>query len=370
VVATGAPLMHDASRRRLADVLTALRHRVSLDEAGTCSPPTPSSACSRAALARRHPPEWLAETLAIAARCHFSPAELRYEYPRRSSRPGHARAHLRALVGQGCAGATRRPDGRSQVPPRSEQVEKELALIAELRYEAFFLTVEDIVRFARSRGILCQGRGSAANSVVCYALGVTEVDRRSQPALRALHLPRAQRAARHRRGFRARPARRSHPVHLRQIRPRPGRPGRHRDPLPPRSACATWAALGFDSGQLDQLVRRLAWWDGLRSPPSESAKPASTPTIRGSSCCSTGQRARRLSPPPVPARGRLRDLPGPLAELVPVENAAMEGRTVIQWDKDDLETLGLLKVDVLALGMLSAIRRSLALIGAGGGPSR
>jgi error-prone DNA polymerase len=185
VVATGAPLMHDASRRRLADVLTALRHRVSLDEAGTLLAANAEQRLQpRSVLARRHPPEWLAESLAIAARCHFSPGELRYEYPEEIVPPGLTpSAHLRALVGQGLR--RRYPpgaDGSGRIPTAvREQALKELALIAELRYEAFFLTVEDIVRFARSRGILCQGRGSAANSVVCYALGITEVDR-ARPA--------------------------------------------------------------------------------------------------------------------------------------------------------------------------------------------
>ncbi len=183
VAATGAPLMHDASRRRLADVLTALRHRLTLDEAGyRLAANAERRLQPRPVLARRHPPDWLAETLAIAARCHFSPAELRYEYPREIVPPGATPiSHLRALVDQGRTPPNPPgPDGVDRVPPRVRtQAEAELALIAELRYEAFFLTVEDIVRFARSQKILCQGRGSAANSVVCYALGMLSAIRRS-----------------------------------------------------------------------------------------------------------------------------------------------------------------------------------------------
>ena len=124
---------------------------------------------------RAYAPEWLDETLKIAARCHFSLNELRYEYPEEIVPPGAtATSHLRALTE---AGARERfPEG---VPPAVRaQIEKELALVAELKYEAFFLTIEDVVRFARSKGILCQGRGSAANSVVCYCLRITEVDPR------------------------------------------------------------------------------------------------------------------------------------------------------------------------------------------------
>ncbi len=265
VVATGAPLMHDASRRRLADVLTALRHRVSLDEAGTLLAANAEQRLQpRSVLARRHPPAWLAESLAIAARCQFSPGELRYEYPEEIVPPGLTpSAHLRALVGQGLR---RRyppgPDGRGRIPPAvREQALKELALIAELRYEAFFLTVEDIVRFARSRDILCQGRGSAANSVVCYALGITEVD----PGQASLLFE----------GFISRERNEppdidvdfEHDRREEVIQYIYAKYGRDRAALAatviryrPRSALRdVGRALGFDPGQLDHLSRRLAW---------------------------------------------------------------------------------------------------------------
>lgn len=369
VVATGAPLMHDASRRRLADVLTALRHRVSLDEAGTLLAANAEQRLQpRSVLARRHPPEWLAESLAIAARCHFSPGELRYEYPEEIVPPGLTpSAHLRALVGQGLR--RRYPpgaDGSGRIPTAvREQALKELALIAELRYEAFFLTVEDIVRFARSRGILCQGRGSAANSVVCYALGITEVDPGEARLLFERFISRE----------------RNEPPdidvdfeHDRReevIQYIYTKYGRSRAALAatviryrPRSALRdVGRALGFDPGQLDHLSRRLAWWDGLQ---------VAAERVREAGLDPDSPRVRMLLELANQLVGFPRHLSqhvggfiisrGPLAELVPVENAAMAERTVIQWDKDDLETLGLLKVDVLALGMLSAIRRSLALV--------
>ena len=369
VASTCAPLMHHASRRRLADVLTALRHRLTLDEAGyLLAANGEQRLLPREALARRHPPEWLAETLAIAARCHFSPAELRYEYPHEIVPPGATPAsHLQRLVDRGLR--RRYPPGtdeRSQVPPRvAEQVAKELALIAELRYEAFFLTVEDIVRFARSRGILCQGRGSAANSVVCYALGVTEVD----PGEASLLFERF--ISRERNEPPDIDVDFEHDRREEVIQYIYAKYGRDRAALAatviryrPRSALRdVGRALGFDLGQLDQLTRRLAWWDGRKVAPER---------IREAGLDPDSPRVQLLLELANEIVGFPRHLSqhvggfvisrGPLAELVPVENAAMEGRTVIQWDKDDIETLGLLKVDVLALGMLSAIRRSLQLV--------
>jgi len=370
VAATGAPLMHDASRRRLADVLTALRHRLTLDEAGyRLAANAERRLQPRPVLARRHPPDWLAETLAIAARCHFSPAELRYEYPREIVPPGTTPiSHLRALVDQGL---THRyppgPDGVDRVPPRVRtQAEAELALIAELRYEAFFLTVEDIVRFARSQKILCQGRGSAANSVVCYALGVTEVD----PGQATLLFERF--ISRERNEPPDIDVDFEHDRREEVIQYIYRKYGRDRAALAatviryrPKSALRdVGRALGFDPGQLDQLTRRLAWWDGREVAPErirEAGLDPASPRV-----ALLLELANRLVGFPRHLSQHVGGFVisrGPLAELVPIENAAMTDRTVIQWDKDDLEALGLLKVDVLALGMLSAIRRSLKLIG-------
>jgi error-prone DNA polymerase len=276
--------------------------------------------------------------------------------------------YLRSEVEQGWPCAT-----RPAFPTRSgKQIEHELALIAELQYEAYFLTVYDIVKFARSRGILCQGRGSAANSAVCYALGITEVDPApSSAAVRALHLEGAQRTARHRRRLRAPAARGSHPVHLRQIRPRARRAGGHRHPLPPRSALRdTGRALGIDLDRIDALTGVAGLVGQARSMPERFAAvgldPAS-PRVEKWLILAEQLRGfpRHLSQHVggfVISRGRL-------DRLVPIENAAMEARSVIQWDKDDIDALGLMKVDVLALGMLTAIRRALDAISQRAGAS-
>jgi error-prone DNA polymerase len=174
LAAAGDVHMHLRSRRPLQDALTAIRLGMSLERCGRALFPNAERHLrARVRLAQLYPPELLAETVAIAARCRFSLDELRYEYPQELVPEGATPAgHLARLTGEGLA--QRFPDG---VPQRVRAlVDYELQLIAELRYEAFFLTVHDIVRFARERGILCQGRGSAANSAVCYALGITEVD--------------------------------------------------------------------------------------------------------------------------------------------------------------------------------------------------
>ena len=370
VVSTCAPLMHSPERKPLADALGALRHRCSLDEAGyRLAPNREAHLLPREELGLRHPAAWLAESLRIAARCHFTLDALRYEYPEEIVPPGAtAASHLRALVERGLG--RRYPAWANGSAPLPEgirhQVNKELALISELRYEAFFLTVEDIVRFARSKDILCQGRGSAANSVVCYTLGITEV----APAEASLLFERF--ISRERNEPPDIDVDFEHDRREDVIQYIYAKYGRDRAALAatviryrPRSALRdAGRALGFDGGQIDQLVRRLAWWDGLRIAPER---------IREAGLDPDNPRIHQLLDLANALVGFPRHLSqhvggfvisrGHLSELVPVENAAMEDRTVIQWDKDDLETLGLLKVDVLALGMLSAIRRSLALIG-------
>ncbi|WP_374483266.1 error-prone DNA polymerase [Zoogloea sp.] len=369
VASTCAPLMHHPSRQPVADVLSALRHHCSLDEAGyRLAANAELHLQSRQRLARRHPPEWLAETLVIAARCHCPLGELGYQYPDEIVPPGAtAGSHLRALVD---AGLRRRyppaTHGRDQVPADIRaQADKELALIIDLKYEAFFLTVEDIVRFARSKKILCQGRGSAANSVVCYALGITEVKPEEG------HLLFERFVSKERREPPDIDVDFEHDRREEIIQYIYNKYGRDRAALAatviryrPRSALRdVGRALGFDLGQLEQLSRRLAWWDGSRVAPERLREAGLDPDA---------PRTQLLLELANTLVGFPRHLSqhvggfvisrGPLAELVPVENAAMADRTVIQWDKDDLETLGLLKVDVLALGMLSAIRRSLDLI--------
>ena len=360
LIAAGDVHMHVRSRRRLQDALTAIRLGKPVAECGRALYPNGERHLRlRARLAQLYPPALLAETVAIAARCNFSLDELRYEYPQELVPAGETPASwLRKLTE---AGLCRRfPAG---TPPSVRGlVEHELKLIAELRYEAFFLTVHDVVSFARSREILCQGRGSAANSAVCYALGITEVDPGRMSMLFERFVSKE----------------RDEPPdidvdfeHQRReevIQYVYGKYGRERAALAatvicyrPRSAVRDLGkALGFSLEQVDRVAKLLSWWDD---------KSALQERVREAGLEPQSLQVRQLLALARELAGFPRHLSqhvggfvisrGPLAELVPVENAAMPERTVIQWDKDDLESLGLLKVDVLALGMLSAIRRAL-----------
>ena len=365
VAASGA-LMHDAARRPLADVLTATRLRLTVAEAGRqLAANAERRLHPRAELARRYPPALLAETLAVAARCSFRLDELRYEYPAELVPPGETPAGwLRRLTEDGLAWRYREASGA--VPPRVRtQVEHELALIAALGFEAYFLTVHDIVRFARSRAILCQGRGSAANSVVCWALGITEVD----PELGIMLFERFISKERNEPpdidvDF-------EHDRREEVIQYLYTKYGRERAALAAtviryraRSALRdVGRALGFPLTQIERLTRDHFWFDGRHILPErlqEAGLDPASPTVQRLAALTEELIGfpRHLSQHVggfVIARGRL-------DELVPIENAAMPERTVIQWDKDDLDALGLLKIDVLALGMLSALRRTLALV--------
>ena len=359
LVAAGDVHMHLRSRRRLQDALTAIRLGVPVGRCGrNLFANGERHLRLRARLAQLYPPELLAETVAIAERCAFSLESLQYEYPEELVPPGETPASwLGKLAADGLQ--WRFPGGA----PRGVRalVERELALIAELGYEAFFLTVHDVVRFARSRGILCQGRGSAANSAVCYCLGITEVD----PGRMSMLFERFVSKERNEPpdidvDF-------EHQRREEVIQYLYGKYGRERAALAATVICYRPRSALRDLGKalevdLD-LSRSLAWWDGKSVLPErirEAGLDPESPPV---------QRLLALA-------GDLVGFPrhlsqhvggfvisrGPLAELVPVENAAMPERTVIQWDKDDLEALGLLKVDVLALGMLSAIRRALCFI--------
>ena len=340
--AAGDVHMHRRSRRRLQDLLTAIRHGCTLAMAGTrLFPNGERHLRPLAALARLYPPELLAASVAIAERCQFDLGQLHYEYPAELVPAGSsAGEHLRALSMAGAR--TRWPDS---VPPAvAALLEKELQLIADLRYEHFFLTVHDVVAFARARGILCQGRGSAANSAVCYALGITEVD----PARMTLLFER----------FISRERREAPDIDV-----------------------------DFEHERREEVIQYIYTKYGRE----RTALAATVITYRSRSARRDVERALGALPETASAReraahvelaaqlvGELRGFPRhlsqhvggfvisgePLHELVPIENAAMPDRTVIQWDKDDLETLGLLKVDVLALGMLTAVRKALELTGA------
>ncbi|QKT04742.1 error-prone DNA polymerase [Ectothiorhodospiraceae bacterium 2226] len=363
LVAAGDVHMHVPERRPLQDLVTAIRLTVPVHQAGHALHPNGERHLRpRARLAKLYPPELLAETLRVAARCRFSLDELRYEYPDELVPPGRTAADwLRQLTEEGIA--QRWPAGP---PPRvREQVERELALIEELRYEPYFLTVHDVVRYAREQGILCQGRGSAANSAVCYCLGITSVDPAQSDMLFERFISRERNEPPdidvdfeherreeviqylYRKYTRERAALAATVISYR-----------------PRSALRdAGKALGLDLDQVDRLASSLAWWDRRELLPQrlrEAGFDPDNPVV---------QRLLELV-------GQLLGFPrhlsqhvggfviarGPLAELVPVENAAMAERTVIQWDKDDLDALGLLKIDCLALGMLSAIRRAFDLV--------
>ncbi|WP_374690736.1 error-prone DNA polymerase, partial [Accumulibacter sp.] len=363
-VAAGDVHMHRRGRRAVQDTLTAIRLRSTLSAAGLALFANGERHLrSRLRLARLYPPELLAETLRIAGRCSFSLDELRYEYPDEVVPPGQTpSSFLRDEVGRGL----QRRYGGSVPAGVGARVEHELALIGELAYEPYFLTVYDIVNFARSRGILCQGRGSAANSAVCYCLGITEVD----PARSNLLF---ERFISRERGeppdidvdF-------EHERREEVIQYLYGRYGRERAAL--TAAVSTYRtrgalrdvgrALGFGLAQINALTGSLAWWDRREQLPARlqavGLDPAAPRVARWLLLADTLRGFPRHLSQHV---GGFVIARGPLARLVPVENAAMPERTVIQWDKDDLDTLGLLKIDILALGMLSAIHRALDLTG-------
>jgi len=368
-VAAGDVHMHRRGRRALQDVLTAIRLNTPLREVGYALFPN-GERCLRPLqrLQELYPAPLLAETLAIAERCAFTLDELRYEYPEEIVAAGETpTSHLRALTERGCA--RRWPGG---VPPAVRSgLEHELRLIAELKFEPFFLTVHDVVQYARSQKILCQGRGSAANSVVCYCLEITEVDPSRMSMLFERFISKE----------------RNEPPdidvdfeHERReevIQYIYRKYGRERAALAatiisyrPRSALRdVGKALGLNPSEVDRLARGFQWWDGQLIDPER---------IRAAGFDPGDIRTRRFMALTSEILGFPRHLSqhvggfviarGRLDELVPIENAAMPDRTVIQWDKDDLDALGLLKVDVLGLGMLSAIRRAFDLINEFGGP--
>jgi error-prone DNA polymerase len=414
--------MHVRARRALQDTLTAVRLKTPLSACGHALFPNGERHLrSRARLASVYPAELLAETVKIAERCHFSLDELRYEYPEEIVPPTEtATSWLRKLVEQGLAEryGHRSESSKSEVPSSESTdhptrcsdsavcrdanrttdhevaegpslmhgdsafrcttvpanvralIEHELALIAELRYEPYFLTVQDIVAFAREKKILCQGRGSAANSAVCYALHITEVDPARMQMLFERFISKE----------RIEPP--DFDVDFEHQRREEvmqyvyDKYGRDRAALAatlityrPKSAVRdVGRAFGLDLAQLDRLAGVFAFWDGRAIHPDrirEAGFDPENPVIR------------RV----ITIGGQLLGFPRHLSQhvggfviarallerMVPVENAAMAKRTVIQWDKDDLDAMGLLKVDCLALGMLSAIRRSLEMVSAARG---
>jgi error-prone DNA polymerase len=363
IVASGNTHMHCRQRRKLQDALTAIRLRKPLESIGTgIYPNNERFLRPLPVLERIYPTKLLEETLAVAERIEFALDELRYEYPHELVPDGETPAsQLRALVAEGKR--WRWPHG---TPQRVEGLlAHELELIAELQYEAYFLTVHDVVRFARSRDILCQGRGSAANSAVCYCLGITEVDPARMEVLVERFISKE----------------RDEPPdidvdfeHDRReevIQYIYGKYSRERAALAAtviryraKSAIRDLGkALGLEEARITALARSMRWWDGRKVDPEQIREAGLDPD--NSKIVQLLDLTRALIGFPRHLSQHVGGFvisQGPLTRLVPIENAAMPERSIIQWDKNDLEELGLLKVDVLGLGMLSAIRRSFELI--------
>jgi error-prone DNA polymerase len=359
LVASGDAHMHIPERQPLQDVVTAIRLGKTVNELGrNAFPNSERHLRSRRRLAELYPPDLLAATIEIAAKCNFSMSELGYYYPPELVPPGETPAsHLRNLTELGLQ--RRYPEG---TPPKVRDiVEKELALIEEKRFEAFFLTVYEIVVFARSQKILCQGRGSAANSVVCYALGITEVDPNLIDVLFERFISRERNEEpdidvdfEHQR-------REEVIQHIYDTY------GRHRTALAAtvisyrrKSALRdVGKAMGLSLDQVDKLSKTLSWWDRpgeMGSRLREAGFDPNNPLLQQIVCLAMALKGfpRHLSQ----HVGGFVIAETSLARMVPIQNATMEKRAVIEWDKDDLEALGLLKVDVLALGMLTAIRKT------------
>ena len=362
-VACGDVRMHRRSRRALMDVMCALALGRPLAECGLALAANGERHLRPIeTLARLYPEAWLAETQRLADACSFDPGALQYRYPAELvPKPYTPSRWLRHLTLQGMK--KRFPRGAPDAVRKL--VARELDLIEQMGVEAFFLTVHDVVRFARSRDILCQGRGSAANSAVCYCLHITEVDPARQQLLFERFISKE----------------RDEPPdidvdfeHERReevLQYIYDKYGRTRAALAatvicyrPKSALKdVGRALGFDPQRMNRLTDSLAWWDDPGVWPERLRECGFEPD---------GAAARQLLTLTSELIGFPRHLSQhvggmviadePLHHLVPVENAAMADRTIIQWDKDDLESLGLLKVDCLSLGMLTALRKSMALV--------
>ncbi|MCA9225926.1 MAG: error-prone DNA polymerase, partial [Planctomycetales bacterium] len=365
LVAAGDVHYHSPERLPLHDVLTATRLGTNVREVAENRFPNAElhlRTKQEIAAAFRSAPEALARTLEIADRCHFSLDELRYEYPEELAPPGLT--PIRHLTELTWRGAERRyPAGVPEKVARA--VRHELRLIEELRYEAYFLTVFDMVRFARERGILCQGRGSAANSAVCFCLGVTSVDPDRTDLLFERFVSRERNEApdididfEHERREEV----------LQYLYEKYGREraGMTAVVITYRVRSAVrdvGKALGLSLDRVDRLAKQVEGHHHEPLLPERCRQVGIDPETE------IGRRLIYLVNELVGFPRHLSQHVGgmvithrPLCELAPIENAAMEGRTVIEWDKDDLDELGILKVDCLSLGMLTAIRKCFALV--------
>ncbi len=369
MVALGDVLMHHAGRRQLADVLTCMREHITIDRIGTRALANAERRLKGAGDMQRmfrHHPAALRRTLEITARCGFCLSELSYDYPDEMANGEPPQARLARLAAEGLQ---RRYPGGAPDKARA-QVKKELALVKKLGFPAYFLTVHDIVKFAKSQGILCQGRGSAANSILCYLLGITDVS----PETISMVVERF--ISEHRGEPPDIDVDFEHERREEVIQHIYAKYGRHRAGL-----CATvihfrsraairevGKVMGLSqdvtanlSGQIWGMSGKGADPERIRELGLDMTDPRLAQTIR-----LIGQIIgfpRHLSQ----HVGGFIITKGRLDALCPIANAAMEDRTVIEWDKDDIDTLGILKVDILSLGMLTCIRKSFDLIAAHGG---
>ena len=365
LLASAHPLMHHGRRRRIADVMTAIRTSNRVDTLGRAALANAERRLRSEAEMRglfADYPDAIDATMRVATKLQFCLSQLRYEYPSEVTEDESPLARLSRLAQEGLA--WRYPSG---APERVQKMlDHELALIAKLKYEPYFLTVRDVVHFARSRGILCQGRGSAANSVVCYCLGVTSVS----PEIGTMVFERFVSEARDEPpdidvDF-------EHERREEVIQWIYERFGRHRAGL-----CATVVhyrgkrairevgrAMGLSEDTVSALSSQL--WGFFSTKGVEAERMAEIGLDLND------RRLRQTIDLVDEIQGFPRHLSqhvggfimteGRLDELVPIENATMEDRTVICWDKDDIDSLGILKVDVLSLGMLTCIRKAFDLL--------
>ncbi len=364
MVAIGDVLMHHGKRKQLADVLTCMRHHITIDQIGTRALPNAERRLKGHAdmvrLFRNHPAA-VKRSMEIAARCSFDLSELSYEYPDEIADGERPMARLERLAREGLQ--RRYPQGPTE--KAKNQLEKELKLVTKLDFPAYFLTVHDIVQYARSQGILCQGRGSAANSIICYLLGITDVSpetitmvverfvseyrgeppdidvdfehERREEVIQWIY----QRYGRHRAGLCATV------IHFRS-RAAISEVGKVMGLSQDITAGLSGQIWGMSNGGADpDRIREL----GLDL---NDRRLAQTIRLIGEIIGFPRHLSQHV--------GGFIITKGRLDELCPIENAAMDDRTIIEWDKDDIDALGILKVDVLSLGMLTCIRKSFDLL--------
>ncbi|AKT42232.1 error-prone DNA polymerase [Chondromyces crocatus] len=365
VIASARPLYHHPSRKPVADVLACIRRGTTLDQAGTLLAANAEAALrapGQMAALFRDEPGWVARTVEVAERCRFSLSELRYSFPSDTlCLPGEsADEALRRLSLEGCK---ERYPGETPSSVQA-QIEKELLLIQKLGVAPYFLSVQEIVKMARARGVLCQGRGSAANSAVCFVLGVTAVD----PARSNLLFERFLSEERNEPpdidvDF-------EHERREEVIQDIYARYGRDRAAMVSEVICyrgksalrEVGKAFGLSLDQLDRLSGLSTYHeiDVSEQRVAEAGLDPLDARVRQTVLMAQAIEGfpRHLS---IHVGGFVLSS-APLHHVAPIEPARMEGRTVIPWDKDDLDELGFFKIDVLGLGMLTAIRKTLGLL--------